>query len=139
MPSRELQAAIDAAQAAAKVILGFYQKNLTVRTKEDQSPVTEADVKAEETIRAILSERFPGYGFYGEETGKHAEGAESVWLVDPIDGTKSFVRECPYFSTQIALMRGVVWWRVCPTPRLTVSSHGQRKVPAPTSMSVRSA
>jgi histidinol-phosphatase len=105
MPSRELQAAVDAAQAAAEVILGFYQKNLTVRTKEDQSPVTEADVKAEETIRAILSERFPSYGFHGEETGKHSEGAESVWLVDPIDGTKSFVRECPFFSTQIALMR----------------------------------
>jgi histidinol-phosphatase len=105
MPSRELQAAVDAAQAAAEVILGFYQKNLTVRTKEDQSPVTEADVKAEETIHAILRERFPSYGFYGEETGKHSEGAESVWLVDPIDGTKSFVRECPFFSTQIALMR----------------------------------
>ena len=105
MPSRELQAAIDAAQAAAKVIMGFYQKNLAVRTKEDQSPVTEADVRAEETIHAVLSERFPGYGFYGEETGKHSAGAESVWLVDPIDGTKSFVRECPYFSTQIALMR----------------------------------
>ena len=106
MPSRELQAALDAAQAAAQVIRGLYQKNLAVRTKEDQSPVTEADVRAEETIRAILSERFPSYGFYGEETGKHALGAESVWLVDPIDGTKSFVRECPFFSTQIALMRG---------------------------------
>lgn len=106
MPSRELQAALDAAQAAAEVIRGLYQKNLAVRTKEDQSPVTEADVRAEETIRAILSERFPTYGFYGEETGKHSVGAESVWLVDPIDGTKSFVRECPFFSTQIALMRG---------------------------------
>ncbi|HUN71466.1 MAG TPA: inositol monophosphatase family protein [Steroidobacteraceae bacterium] len=105
MPSRELQAALDAAQAAAEVIRGFYQKNLAVRTKEDQSPVTEADVKAEETIRAILSERFPSYGFHGEETGNHSAGAESVWLVDPIDGTKSFVRECPFFSTQIALMR----------------------------------
>ena len=105
MPSRELQAARDAAQAAAEVIRGLYQKNLAVRTKEDRSPVTEADVRAEETIRAILSERFPAYGFYGEETGKHAAGAESVWLVDPIDGTKSFVRECPFFSTQIALMR----------------------------------
>jgi histidinol-phosphatase len=105
MPSRELQAALDAAQAAAEVIRGLYQKNLAVRTKEDQSPVTEADVLAEETIRAMLSERFPSYGFYGEETGKHAAGAESVWLVDPIDGTKSFVRECPFFSTQIALMR----------------------------------
>jgi histidinol-phosphatase len=106
MPSRELQAALDAAQAAAQVIRGLYQKNLAVRTKEDQSPVTEADVRAEEAIRAILSERFPTYGFYGEETGRHAVGAESVWLVDPIDGTKSFVRECPFFSTQIALMRG---------------------------------
>ncbi len=106
MPSRELQAALDAARAAAEVIRGLYQKNLAVRTKEDQSPVTEADVRAEETIRALLSERFPTYGFYGEETGKHSVGAESVWLVDPIDGTKSFVRECPFFSTQIALMRG---------------------------------
>lgn len=105
MPSRELQAALDAAQAAAEVIRGLYQKNLTVRTKEDRSPVTEADVRAEEAIRAVLSERFPSYGFYGEETGKHSAGAESVWLVDPIDGTKSFVRECPFFSTQIALMR----------------------------------
>jgi histidinol-phosphatase len=105
MSSRELQAALDAAQAAAELIRGLYQKNLAVRTKEDQSPVTEADVRAEETIRAVLSERFPTYGFYGEETGKHSASAESVWLVDPIDGTKSFVRECPFFSTQIALMR----------------------------------
>ncbi len=50
--------------------------------------------------------RFPGYGFYGEETGRHNLEAESIWLVDPIDGTKSFVRECPFFSTQIALLRG---------------------------------
>jgi histidinol-phosphatase len=105
MPSRELQAALDAAQAAAEVVRGFYRKNLAVRTKEDQSPVTEADVRAEESIRAILSKRFPSYGFYGEETGRHCAGAESIWLVDPIDGTKSFVRECPFFSTQIALMR----------------------------------
>src|SRR6185437_15294639 len=105
MPSPELQAALDAAQAAAEVIRGLYQKNLAVRTKEDQSPVTAADVRAEETIGAVLSERFPTYGFYGEETGKHSAGAENVWLVDPIDGTKSFVRECPFFSTQIALMR----------------------------------
>jgi histidinol-phosphatase len=106
MPSRELQAALDAAHAAAEVIRALYQKNLAVRTKEDQSPVTEADVRAEEAIRAVLSERFPSYGFYGEETGRHSADAESVWLVDPIDGTKSFVRDCPFFSTQIALMRG---------------------------------
>ncbi len=105
MPSPELQAARDAAQAAADVIRSLYQRNLAVRTKTDQTPVTEADVRSEEVIREILVKRFPSFGFYGEETGQHDVGAESVWLVDPIDGTKSFVRECPFFSTQIALMR----------------------------------
>ncbi len=65
--------------------------------------MTEADVRSEEAIRELLMRRFPSYGFYGEETGKSHMDAESVWLVDPIDGTKSFVRECPFFSTQIAL------------------------------------
>jgi histidinol-phosphatase len=105
MASKELEAALEAAQAAAEVIRSLYQRNLAVTTKADASPVTEADVRAEETIKGILSERFPSYGFYGEETGQHAMGASSVWLVDPIDGTKSFVRECPFFSTQIALLR----------------------------------
>lgn len=103
--SKELQAALDAAEAAAVVIRSLYQRNLAVHTKADASPVTEADVRAEEAIRAILTERFPDHGFYGEETGQHAPEADNLWLVDPIDGTKSFVRECPFFSTQIALMR----------------------------------
>jgi len=105
MPSPELQAALDAARAAADVIRSLYQRNLVVRTKADQSPVTEADVRAEEAIRDILARRFPGYGFHGEETGVERADAEQVWLVDPIDGTKSFVRETPFFSTQIALLR----------------------------------
>jgi histidinol-phosphatase len=104
--SAELQAAIDAARAAAEVIRGFYQRNVKIEVKADKTPVTEADVKSEEAIRALLTQRFPSYGFFGEETGKSQMDAESVWLVDPIDGTKSFVRECPFFSTQIALMRG---------------------------------
>lgn len=105
MTSRELQAALDAAEAAAAIIRSLYQRNLAVHTKADATPVTEADVRSEEAIRSILSERFPSYGFYGEETGQHALDADNLWLVDPIDGTKSFVRECPFFSTQIALMR----------------------------------
>jgi len=105
MPSKELQAARDAAEAAAVVIRSLYQKNLQISRKADATPVTEADVRAEEAIRSVLSERFPSYGFYGEETGQHRMDAHSVWLVDPIDGTKSFVRECPFFSTQIALLR----------------------------------
>jgi len=105
MASRELHAALEAAQAAAEVIRGYYQKSLAVRIKADASPVTEADVRAEGIIRDTLNRHFPGYGFYGEETGQHAMGAENIWLVDPIDGTKSFVRETPFFSTQIALLR----------------------------------
>jgi histidinol-phosphatase len=103
--SKELQAALDAAEAAAVIIRSMYQRNLAVHTKADATPVTEADVRSEEAIRAILSERFPSYGFYGEETGQHDLDAENLWLVDPIDGTKSFVRESPFFSTQIALRR----------------------------------
>ncbi|MGC2463309.1 MAG: inositol monophosphatase family protein [Steroidobacteraceae bacterium] len=106
MASKELRAAIDAAHAAAVVIQGLYRRNLEVTIKADKSPVTEADVRAEQAIREILRARFPGYGFYGEETGRHAMDADNIWLVDPIDGTKSFVRECPFFSTQIALLRG---------------------------------
>src|SRR5215469_9225069 len=105
MASKELTAALEAVRAAADVIRGYYQKNPSVRFKPDDSPVTEADVRAEEVIRATLAKAFPSYGFYGEETGRHTMEAENVWLVDPIDGTKSFVREEPFFSTQIALMR----------------------------------
>ena len=105
MASKELAAALAAARAASEIIGAYYQKNPGVRLKADASPVTEADVRAEEVIRATLGKAFPSYGFYGEETGRHAMEAENIWLVDPIDGTKSFVREEPFFSTQIALMR----------------------------------
>jgi histidinol-phosphatase len=105
MASAELEAALDAARAAAQIIQRLYRRNLSVTLKADRSPVTEADVRAEQAIRSILVERFPDYGFYGEETGAQGLDARNLWLVDPIDGTKSFVRDCPFFSTQIALMR----------------------------------
>ena len=103
--SPELRAALDAAEQAAVIARSLYQRNLDVRIKADKSPVTEADVRCEIAIREILESRFPDFGFFGEETGSRDEGAESLWLVDPIDGTKAFVREYPMFSTQIALMR----------------------------------
>jgi histidinol-phosphatase len=103
--SAELQAALDAATQAAAIARSLFEHNLEVRLKEDKSPVTEADVRCEIAIREILEQRFPSYGFLGEETGSRDTQAESLWLVDPIDGTKAFVREYPMFSTQIALMR----------------------------------
>ncbi|HXA34867.1 MAG TPA: inositol monophosphatase family protein [Steroidobacteraceae bacterium] len=103
--SPELKAALDAADRAADIARALFQHNIEVRIKADKSPVTEADVRCEIAIREILEARFPSHGFFGEETGSRDANAESVWLVDPIDGTKAFVREYPMFSTQIALMR----------------------------------
>lgn len=103
--SDELQAALEAAAAAADIIRHYYRRNLDVAIKDDRTPVTVADVESERAIRSILSQRFPAYGFYGEETGQSDVDAESVWLVDPIDGTKGFVRGYPFFSTQIALLK----------------------------------
>src|SRR5271154_4452307 len=102
--SPELQAALDAAEKAAEIARSLYQHNIEVRIKADKSPVTEADVRCELAIRTIIEARFPSHGFYGEETGSHHQDAEYLWLVDPIDGTKAFVREYSMFSTQIALM-----------------------------------
>src|SRR5882757_6859321 len=103
--SPELQAALDAAAEAAAIARSMYQHNIEVRFKADKSPVTEADIRCEKAIRGILESRFPDYGFFGEETMARGMDADNVWLVDPIDGTKAFVREYPMFSTQIALMR----------------------------------
>jgi histidinol-phosphatase len=103
--SPELQAALDAAAKAAEIARSLYQHNVEVRFKADKSPVTEADVRCENAIREILEARFPSYGFFGEETAARGMDADNLWLVDPIDGTKAFVREYAMFSTQIALMR----------------------------------
>jgi histidinol-phosphatase len=102
--SEFLATALEAAHAGAEVIRRYYQRNLQVTLKADKSPVTQADVETEQVIRAIIGRRFPTHGFYGEETGQSSPDAEYLWLVDPIDGTKAFVREYPFFSTQIALM-----------------------------------
>lgn len=99
-----LNAALAASRAAAEIIRRYYGTGLEVKTKSDRSPVTQADVESEQAIRAALARAFPDHGFFGEELGRSAGNPEYLWLVDPIDGTKSFVRGYPMFSTQIALM-----------------------------------
>lgn len=101
-----LEAAEDAVLAAEKVISEFVSRgDWQVRYKSDDSPVTEVDIAAEEAIKSVLQRALPEAVFFGEETGKtHAtEDADLLWLVDPIDGTKSFIRQMPFYSTQIAL------------------------------------
>jgi histidinol-phosphatase len=103
--SERLEVALAAAASAAEVIRSRYAGTIAARAKADGSPVTDADVAAEQAIREKVAARFPGDGFYGEESAAERMDAEHLWLVDPIDGTKSFVRRYPMFSTQIAVMR----------------------------------
>jgi histidinol-phosphatase len=104
-----LDAALDvaraAASAAAVVIRRHYGTALDVRRKGDASPVTIADEQAEDAIRGILRGAYPDHAIHGEERGREGDADSAfLWLVDPIDGTKSFVRGYSMFSTQIALM-----------------------------------
>ena len=99
-----LTTALAAARAADAIVRAHYRKGFEVRIKADATPVTEVDEAAEAAVKAVLIAAFPDHGFYGEEGGKHNAEAEYLWLVDPIDGTKAFVRGYPMFSTQIALM-----------------------------------
>lgn len=96
--------ALEAARAAAIPVMARYHGDFEVEIKADLTPVTIADREAEQAIRAVLSRDFPAHGIYGEEFGSDQPDAEFLWLVDPIDGTKSFVRGTGMFSTQIALM-----------------------------------
>jgi histidinol-phosphatase len=98
-----LSVARRAAAAAAAVIARHYRSDVAVDIKPDQTPVTLADTDSERVIRAVLGEAFPDHAIFGEEHGRSGDG-EFLWLVDPIDGTKGFVRRYPMFSTQIALM-----------------------------------
>jgi histidinol-phosphatase len=124
--SEFLRTALEAASAAADVIRRYYQRNLKITIKADKSPVTEADIETEKIIRSIVSARFPDHGFYGEETGRSAMDADYVWIVDPIDGTKAFIREYPMFSTQIALMhRGRLIVGVSSAPAYGELAYGE--------------
>ena len=105
-PAALLAVAQRAAAAAAEVIAAHYAQGVAARAKDDGSPVTEADLAAERTIRAEIARDFPDHVVYGEEYGRSGTASsEFLWLVDPIDGTKSFLRRYPMFSTQLCVWR----------------------------------
>ncbi len=99
-----LEAAREAAQAAADVLRHYWRRGVEVELKSDDTPVTIADREAEMAIRKVLQQALPQASVYGEEFGRDEGNPELLWMVDPLDGTKSFVRRTPFFSTQIALM-----------------------------------
>lgn len=95
------------AHASGEVVLRhFAAPDLTVHAKPDATPVTAADREAEGVLRRQIEARFPGHGILGEEYGEDRPGAEFVWVLDPIDGTRAFVAGCPLFGTLVALLHG---------------------------------
>jgi histidinol-phosphatase len=102
MSERALAAAVEAARAAGQVALKYYRGGFDVSLKPDHTPVTQADREAEQVIVDVLGRAFPDAGFLGEEFG--AQGPqERRWIIDPIDGTRNFVRRIPLWATLIAL------------------------------------
>ena len=100
-----LKVALMAAEESKKLIRKAYEaQGFNITIKGDYTPVTEVDVNVETLIRSIIIENFPEHGMWGEEGGMINPESDYQWLVDPIDGTKAFIRRRPFFSTQIALM-----------------------------------
>ncbi len=92
-------------QLSGKIIQGYFRTMVKVESKADNSPVTIADKKAEESMREEIMKEFPDHGILGEEFGNHKENAEYKWILDPIDGTNSFVCGAVTFGTLIALLK----------------------------------
>jgi inositol-phosphate phosphatase / L-galactose 1-phosphate phosphatase / histidinol-phosphatase len=106
MTDDDLALAARLADAAGAAIRPFFRQPFSMEAKADASPVTEADRAAEAAMRAILAAERPGDGIIGEEYGREREDAARVWVLDPIDGTRSFVAGRPIFGTLIALLEG---------------------------------
>ena len=97
-------AALSFMKPAKKEVLKWYRGQFSIDLKADESPVTIADRNAEEILRKKISQHFPEHGIIGEEFGNHNEDAEWVWTIDPVDGTRSFIRGLPLFASMIALL-----------------------------------
>jgi histidinol-phosphatase len=121
------EVAIEAARAAGQTALGYFDTGLAVEWKQDQSPVTVADREAEALLRTTLLSRFPEDGFLGEESGDQPGSSGFRWIIDPIDGTRSFVRGIPIWGTLVALeYRGEQIAGVVEAPALGVSYRALR-------------
>jgi histidinol-phosphatase len=99
---RALAVAVEAARAAGEIALTYYRTGFDVTLKADRTPVTEADRGAEQAIRDVLGRAFPDCGFLGEEFGAVGDQRRR-WIIDPIDGTKNFIRRLPVWATLIGL------------------------------------
>lgn len=97
-------AATEFAKAGGDTTLEYFQRSFDLEFKSDDSPVTNADRKAERTIRDLINTHFPGHGIIGEEFGRENEDSDVVWVLDPIDGTLSFIHGVPFYTTLIGIL-----------------------------------
>jgi len=101
-----LDFALDTVWEAGKVTLQYFQSRFEVETKSDQSPVTVADRKTEQLLRDQIAKAFPGHAIMGEEFGPQGpESASHRWIIDPIDGTRTFIRGVPFYGVMLGLER----------------------------------
>ena len=123
--SEDLALALVLADAADLITTARYlAEDLVITTKPDNTPVTDADRATETAIRKILSDKRANDGLVGEEFGDNAEGKNRYWVVDPIDGTKNFMRGVPTWATLIALVEnGEVVVGVASAPALSRRWH----------------
>lgn len=98
-----LDFATEIAEKAGEITLKYFGKPIDVESKADDSPVTVADRESEEFLRAQIEKRFPEDGILGEEFGEKAGTSGRRWILDPIDGTKSFIRGVPLYGTMVAV------------------------------------
>lgn len=96
--------AIKFARAGGDSTLAYFNKSFALEFKDDESPVTNADREAESIIREMIHSKYPSHGIIGEEFGSENEDAEIVWILDPIDGTKSFIHGVPLYTTLIGVL-----------------------------------
>lgn len=98
------EAATEFAKSGGDATLNHFKKSFKLDFKEDDSPVTNADREAERVIRSEINKHFPEHGIIGEEYGVENEDSDIVWVLDPIDGTKSFIHGVPFYTTLIGVM-----------------------------------
>jgi histidinol-phosphatase len=103
-----LQAVAELAELTGSTALKYYRRNPSVEQKQDGSPVTVADREAEQRARAWLAQRFPGDAILGEEFGATPGTTGRTWLLDPVDGTKTYVRGVPLWGSLVAVLEGDV-------------------------------
>ena len=114
--------------ASRAVVARYFRQSFSIDSKGDETPVTVADRETERALRNLIGEHFPDHGIYGEEFGEENAGSRFTWVLDPIDGTRSFITGTPTFGTLISLLEdGVPVFGVIDMPAMDERWVGSRE------------